>query len=500
MSTEVEIKLVVNPQISQPLQVLLERYVVLNHKIQPLSNTYFDTDSYQFRLFDFGLRTRKGVNFAEQTIKTAGSVQGGLHQRPEFNLPLVGDIPTLAAFPAEIWPEDADIGQLQADLVSLFTTDFERSLWQLQLANGAEIELVFDQGVVDSGDASYPICEIELELMSGDVSDLFVLAHDISQLGNVRLGNVSKAKRGYQLAGLYTPAMTRLQLDITENPAQSLADVFIQVLAQSYQHWQHHEQYYLESGDVAALVQVLEAIDLIQQTLQTYIDILPDISLNVSELSWLQGQLTGVDHALQLQQVLTNNGHFIRNFPEQRRIVSELTELQQQYVDFDQVQALMCSSRYCHIMLNISELLAQSDQLQVSVDVDKRSFSDLHLEMSWQDVLQSPLSQVDVDVDAQTYLQCRRKLQENMLRGQSFSHLYETEYRDKCRLPWQDILQGIDDLAVLQMLTTVAARQTESVALAMDKILQRKRHSLLDALEQTRHQALMMQPYWRYGN
>ena len=494
MSTEVEIKFVVKPQVKPQLEALLADYVIIEQAIKPLSNTYFDTTTSQFRQFDFGLRTRKSLNFAEQTIKTAGIVRGGLHQRPEYNLPLQGDVPTLADFPAEIWPADADIDQLQADLVDLFTTDFERTMWLIQLPNAAEIEVVFDQGMARSGEQSYPICEIELELVRGDIDDLFTLAQQITQLGNVRLGNVSKAKRGYQLAGLYTPKIKPLSLIMPTVATESLADIFLGTLTQSYAHWQHHEQQYLETRDINALVEVVAAVALIQQTLQTYIDILPEIGLKQTELVWLLEQLSAVNSASQLQLVIMNNSQFIRKFPEHKRIMKELQALQSSYIDFTEIEALFNTSRYARIMLSVSQLLSQGLS---SVKLDSAnilSFANTHLQKSWQSVLDSLLSAPSLTID--DYLAMQAKLKQSLLIGHCFSHHYRAERRDKFRLPWLDILQGIDDLAVLQILKKVGQQQPEAIATQIDKVLMRKQRALLDALEQTRLQALTMRPYW----
>lgn len=494
MSTEVEIKFVVKPQVKSQLDVLLADYVIIEQAVKPLSNTYFDTTTSQFRQFDFGLRTRKSLNFAEQTIKTAGIVRGGLHQRPEYNLPLPGDVPTLADFPAEIWPEGADISQLQADLVDLFTTDFERTMWHIKLENAAEIEVVFDQGMARSGEQSYPICEIELELVRGDVTDLFTLAEKIAQLGNVRLGNVSKAKRGYQLAGLYQPKIKSLQLKMPQQQQATLADIFLTTLAQSYAHWQHHEQLYLETQDLDALAEVVAGVSLIQQTMHTYSDILPDIAVKQSGLTWLQQQLANVDCAKQLQYMQVNNSQLIRKLPEHKHISRDLQTLQSSYIAFNEIETLFHSAQYTAITLSVSQLLNQG---LTSVKLDSAnvlSFSNTHLQASWKSILDSPFSATQLAAD--DYLQLQEKLKQKLLIGACFSHLYTSECRDKFRLPWQDILQGIDDLAILKVLMGVAKQQPQAAAVQIDKVLMRKQRSLLDALEQTRHQALIMQPYW----
>lgn len=493
MSTEVEIKFVVKPEFKTVLAAELKKYTLINQGVKPLSNTYFDTVTYQFRQFDFGLRTRRSLDFAEQTIKTAGVVRGGLHQRPEYNLPLVGEFPTLADFPAEMWPADADVGQLQADLVELFTTDFERTLWHIKLDNGAEIEVVFDNGMVRAGDNSFPICEVELELITGAVDDLFMLAQSISKLGGVRLGNVSKAKRGYQLAGLHQPEVTPLTLSKDDN-ATTLSNIFFNTLSQSYQHWQHHEQLYLETQDELALGEVVRSIDLIQQTMLTYQDVLPVLNQQKNEINWLQTQLANVSHVLNLQQIVLNNGHFIRNFPEHKRILKELSTLRDNSLNFEDIEALMCSSRYTLIMLAISRLLNDNiDKYHINEEVD--AFAAMHLESSWQNILNSVLSKESLQID--DYLVIKPELKRNVLVGACFNHLYVPESRKKFRLPWLDIIEGIEDLEVIRLLSNIAQLQPETVTEQIEKILQRKQASLLDALEQTREQAISLQPYWR---
>jgi len=493
MSTEVEIKFVVKSDVSIALSEVLQNYVILEHAVKPLSNTYFDTHTYQFRQFDFGLRTRRSVNFAEQTIKTAGVVRGGLHQRPEYNLPLLDEVPRLADFPHDIWPEGVDVSKLQSDLVDLFTTDFERTLWQVQLPNNAEVEVVFDKGMVRSGEHSYPICEIELELMQGSVDDLFTLAEKIAEFDGVRLGNVSKAKRGYQLAGLYQPKVNELSLSTEADKGETLAEVFLSTLAQGYQHWQHHEQLYLESQEHAALSEVLKSITLILHTMDTYADVLPKTCLQHTELLWLFEQFSDIDNALKLEQVISNNGHFIRKYPDHKRLLKELSALQSACIDFAEIEKLMTSVRYTKITLAISRLLNR-EHLELTIMTTVEDFARLHLQSSWQNVIDSCLA--DETLDAQQYIAEKAELQRNVSIGQCFNHLFDAELRNKFRLPWLDILQGIDDLEVIILLRNIASMQNESIAAGMNKILLRKQTSLLDALEQTRQQALLMQPYW----
>ncbi|MEN1663687.1 CYTH domain-containing protein, partial [Pseudomonas aeruginosa] len=94
----------------------------------------------------------------------AGRVTGGLHQRPEYNVALSEPTLDLAQLPTEVWPN----GELPTDLASrvqpLFSTDFYREKWLVEV-DGSRIEIALDQGEVKAGEFAEPICELELELL-----------------------------------------------------------------------------------------------------------------------------------------------------------------------------------------------------------------------------------------------------------------------------------------------------------------------------------------------
>ena len=81
----------------------------------------------------------------------------------------------------------------------VFTTDFERKTLQLRTKDGTQIELAYDKGNVIAGELVKPIHEIELELKSGNVDHLMVLANELQQQLSLSPSDTSKAKMGYQL-------------------------------------------------------------------------------------------------------------------------------------------------------------------------------------------------------------------------------------------------------------------------------------------------------------
>ena len=122
-----------------------------------------------------GLRIRSCNALHEQTIKTAGRVFAGLHQRPEYNVALSSrqalSVPVLSLFPDSIWLPGQDPALIQAKLAAIFTTDFHRTSWTFDTGSGAVIELVLDSGLIavrDNGkERQAEIAEFELELLAG---------------------------------------------------------------------------------------------------------------------------------------------------------------------------------------------------------------------------------------------------------------------------------------------------------------------------------------------
>ena len=114
-----------------------------------------------------GLRVRSINDVHEQTLKQKGAVVGGLHRRPEYNVPLATANVDIRLFPEEIWPSDFHINTVQDTLVPIFTTHFHRTTFTLADASGNVFEVVFDVGDIATDKANRAINEIELELVKG---------------------------------------------------------------------------------------------------------------------------------------------------------------------------------------------------------------------------------------------------------------------------------------------------------------------------------------------
>lgn len=255
MSTELELKfLMPQAQLSQLVALLPQLGQIRQHDSATLLNAYFDTADNWFRRHDMGLRSRLKRGNYEQTIKLSGKQHGAMQQRPEYNQPCATVVPQLADFPVHIWPADSDIDALQRNLNELFRTDFCRQSWQLHCDDGTVIELVYDQGQVIAGTNKQPIAELELELISGNANQLFIMAQQLLQQLALRTGWLSKAARGYLLC-------QRQGLSLPESIGSSLLQ-HIKALQQA-------EACFVQQQDTAALHFATDALVALAQQLLT---------------------------------------------------------------------------------------------------------------------------------------------------------------------------------------------------------------------------------------
>ena len=195
MLQEIELKLAISPQISIELPQYLAKFTILDHQDLFLGNTYYDYPDHFLAKQKMGLRIRQEDQELTLTLKTNGEVIGGLHSRPEYNLPLTEkETPTNTQL-SELYPFE----QLPSStLQPIFSTDFNRTFWLVEFQK-SKIEVAFDQGKIIAGEFEKPICEIEFELKSGNVQDLFDFVETFPFERDIYFSSASKAKRGYLL-------------------------------------------------------------------------------------------------------------------------------------------------------------------------------------------------------------------------------------------------------------------------------------------------------------
>lgn len=168
---------------------------------------YFDTEDYTLMKHDVAYRIRMEGNRIVASLKWNGNIADGLHTREEINVP-VGDEACFIRPSADIFKE-SEQGKALMELIegkelhSLLETRFLRR--KMKVDTGRSIcEVAIDIGeiVTDFGDR--PICELEIELFSGEQEDVLQIGKACAEKYGLNVENRSKYARGLEvlMAGL----------------------------------------------------------------------------------------------------------------------------------------------------------------------------------------------------------------------------------------------------------------------------------------------------------
>jgi len=237
MAVETELKLRIAPEQLARLKrhALLKTYSITRPTTRRLQNIYYDTPKLDLHQSEMALRLRHAGRQWLQTLKGGGSVQAGLHRRNEWEVPVNRAALDFSATQEVEWDEHLR-PSLRKKLHPVFVTDFSRNSRMLDF-QGAQIELCMDQGEVRTEQHSMPICELELELKSGEPQQLFELALAILDIVPFELETVSKAENGYRLLSGFTGHPVKgVAPKIAD--ADTLADVLEKLIWSCLQHFQ----------------------------------------------------------------------------------------------------------------------------------------------------------------------------------------------------------------------------------------------------------------------
>ncbi|MCS5449114.1 inorganic triphosphatase [Enterobacter huaxiensis] len=273
MAQEIELKFIVEKDSVDALRQHLNTLSGEHHEPVQLLNIYYETPDRWLRSHDMGLRIRGANGRYEMTMKIAGRVVGGLHQRPEYNIDISKPELELERFPAEVWPEGTLPDTLSTEAQPLFSTDFWREKW-LVTEGKSRIEIALDLGDVKAGEFQEPICELELELLEGDANDVLKLARKLVNQSGLRQGSLSKAARGYHLAAGNAPRVLKETTVLRVAPKASVEQGMEAALELALSQWLYHEELWARNVKNAK-THVLAAMGLVRHTLALFGGIVP---------------------------------------------------------------------------------------------------------------------------------------------------------------------------------------------------------------------------------
>lgn len=168
----------------------------------PMKAVYYDTVNRDLDDYKMAFRIRHEGGKLVATLKRGGSVEGALHIRDELNAPICSkgfiERPSLTIFKNAPVLEDVPESVLNAELIPVISMDFSRRQFKADY-NGCLVEVAVDEGNINAASKFVPICELELELFSGDESKLIELGRKLQEKYGLTESVTSKYARGLEL-------------------------------------------------------------------------------------------------------------------------------------------------------------------------------------------------------------------------------------------------------------------------------------------------------------
>lgn len=243
---------------------------------KPLSlrSIYFDTPNFDLFRQGIVLRVRKtGRATPVMAVKFADLGAGGAFQRVEVETKIQGLRPNLMLLEPELRTKLSQIAG-GAPLHAVFETQIKRRVSLVRVAN-LSVEVALDDGVVTTPEGlRRAICEIELELKSGDPADLYTFASQLAGELPLTLDFTSKSDKGF---GLLKPEnfapskAAQLMLDQQTSVDTALAAVITNTLGQFVGNWAALRQ----SDDPEAVHQLRVSLRRMRSAMKMFKRILP---------------------------------------------------------------------------------------------------------------------------------------------------------------------------------------------------------------------------------
>ncbi|MGJ7916036.1 CHAD domain-containing protein [Massilia sp. LXY-6] len=254
---------------------------------------YFDTADFSLWQHGYALRVRSEGMRHVQTLKGGGTVVAGLHRRVELEAEVASSEPDRELFARqlrEVLPALAkQLGRHETPLEPVFVNKAKRSAWMVELDGGAQVECALDTGELQRGDRTVPVRELEIEMKNGDPARLYELARRVHEALPVRIENISKAERGYALAGAVAPRAVKASAVALKRKA-SMGEALAGILRNCLEQMQANEQGVL-SGEVESLHQMrvgLRRLRAAMAMVRGMVQLPPPLAADVE---WLAGEL-----------------------------------------------------------------------------------------------------------------------------------------------------------------------------------------------------------------
>ena len=281
MSIEIELKLELSPKSARKLAAHPLLAGLSPQKLR-LLNTYYDTPKLELHARRIAMRFRqKGWQWL-LTVKSAEPACGGLAMRSEWETPATpGTFDFTHVDNAEL---RSFLDQASARLEPVFTTDFKRQIWHVPFGESL-IELAIDRGTIDSQGRKQPICEVELELLSGQVDDIFGLTRRLQENIDLTPAIASKAERGYKLFA-DTPEQPFRAKAASLSAELTPVEAFRSIALGCLEHFQRNEKGLLDGSDPEFVHQARVALRRLRSAIKLFAPVLPPEFVTAYGQTW----------------------------------------------------------------------------------------------------------------------------------------------------------------------------------------------------------------------
>jgi inorganic triphosphatase YgiF len=268
---------------------LLKRAATSGRRPADLVSVYFDTDKLNLRRKGVSLRVRRIGRRLVQTVKQEGSANGPLLARGEWEQDIHAPQPDLDSAHDNALAHMLN-KKLRRSLKPMFETRVRRKVFEIQDGD-SEVELSIDKGTIEAGRKSSPLCEVELELKQGQVTDLFKLARTLAQEVPAQLAVKSKADRGYALLTAEQAGAVKAG-PIALAPDADVQSAF-QTIARACLHQLLANRPVMLDGKPEGLHQMRIALRRLRAAISLFSKMLfdPQTSALKAELKWITGEL-----------------------------------------------------------------------------------------------------------------------------------------------------------------------------------------------------------------
>ncbi len=355
---ETELKLEISPSDL----VRLRRHAIFREHGEGRSRTrrlhavYFDTPDLDLHTAGLVLRVRREGRRWVQAVKDRDGGRAGLFVRSEWECAVSSPQPDFSAI-----PEPARSRVLSAigdsPVEPVVETDVRRTRRVLRWSeNEARADL--DVGVVRTTRGEAPVCELELELIHGDVGALFELALELQSSIAMRPAGETKAELGFALLQGRGPVPRSGRRPVVAADA-TLDDVLAAIFGAGVEQMGANVEAACAGVDSEGVHQLRVGVRRLRSTFALFRDFLPEeppAGLR-SELRWLGAEL---GPARDLDVFLTGAlGPLAARFPDDgslKRLREAAQELRDQA--YDRARVALRSHRYSELALRLGAFVA----------------------------------------------------------------------------------------------------------------------------------------------